>query len=210
MTRPGATSTVIGFHWSDCDIPTTLVQSRIAKKVEFLHKKYLALKKRTKRKNFDTMKAEFLKMMDALFDVATCKCEDSESCRCRKTRKTPQLERTFLQNQRTERTMVVAGRSVAILFRTSNGLDQCSLSTGLDWVETSKRRRVEECERIRVRSRSKSAAKKRRSLSEPQRIALTPREPRRRSRPLADEFCTFESESDSDKGSRSESRINNE
>jgi hypothetical protein len=42
-----------------------------------------------------------------LFDIASCKCVDSVSCKCAKEKKVPAEERQFLKDQRTVRKMMI-------------------------------------------------------------------------------------------------------
>ncbi|CAG4928614.1 unnamed protein product [Colias eurytheme] len=94
--------------WQSASIPTIEVRS-VIKRIKVYHEKYrILLKPYKSRKNVETYQARlklFKEEAQFLFDIAACKCENFNLCKCPKELKVPILERAFLIDQRTERKM---------------------------------------------------------------------------------------------------------
>ena len=58
-------------------------------------------------------RSEFQKAALKLFDIASCKCPDFDSCECTKEKKIPVLERAFLLDPRGDRRLQIGGEDGA-------------------------------------------------------------------------------------------------
>ena len=74
-------------------------------KLEVYYKNYKSVKNLPKTQNNDKKRELFLSESNRLFDIAICKCFDYKRCNC--TIRIPSREHEFLQDQRTERKMVI-------------------------------------------------------------------------------------------------------
>lgn len=86
----------------------------VVKRIVEYHNKYENLlksynKKTGKFKCSAETVASFKAKANTLFDVATCQYEPIEFCKCEKARKVPEIERPFLNDQRTGRIMMIGG-----------------------------------------------------------------------------------------------------
>jgi hypothetical protein len=96
--------------WEWASLPTIEIH-KIRERVLKDHEKVQALNKSFKRdqnsapgkKKLD----DYLKEIDALFDICPCKCKNYSYCKCSK--KVPQIEREFLKDQRGPRQMRMEG-----------------------------------------------------------------------------------------------------
>lgn len=102
--------------WRNASIP--IIEHRVVvKRIQEYHKKYRNLLKPYKaRKNVESYKKKIKKFVDEskrLFDIATCKCANQNVCVCERTRKIPTSERNFLNDQRSDKKMIIGGVDVA-------------------------------------------------------------------------------------------------
>lgn len=88
--------------------------------------KYFGVKKLTT----STLEAKLITFQndtDKLFDISSCKCASFDKCSCPNTKKVPEIERSFLLDQRTLRKMFIGA---------------------VDLKETEKMRKQKETERV--------------------------------------------------------------
>ncbi|VEN46785.1 unnamed protein product [Callosobruchus maculatus] len=97
--------------WNKCSIPI-ISYKKIVEKIKKLNTDYRNILKPYKgRKDVNSYKKKLddlkINWERNLFDIACCKCENFHSCRCSKERKVPIIERLFLTDQRTRRSMMI-------------------------------------------------------------------------------------------------------
>lgn len=97
--------------WLKASVPI-ISHKRVVEKVRLYHDKYKNILKPFKSRQHDG--SYLLKLRDfnldasiKLFDIAACKCLESQLCKCAKDKKVPQEERAFLMDQRTSRKMMI-------------------------------------------------------------------------------------------------------
>ncbi|KAF2892098.1 hypothetical protein ILUMI_14075, partial [Ignelater luminosus] len=104
------------------------------------HKKYNCLKKNIKSQaNKTCLEKSHLFRISAeklLFDICSCKCKDFKWCSCRN--KVPEIERSFLIDQRTSRKMIIGGVDVKTTLK----------------LQKTKERKEREAERLKTSGRS--------------------------------------------------------
>lgn len=97
--------------WKRASIPTVhhvTIVNQIKREYEKLNnilKSYSEARKGTE--SFKNKVTKFKKDASLLFDITYCKCKTFEACMCDMSHKVPQIERVFLQDQRTTRAMVI-------------------------------------------------------------------------------------------------------
>lgn len=95
--------------WKKASIPTvhhvTIINQvkREHEKLNNILKSYSETRKETT--SFKNRVVQFKNEACRLFDIACCKCKSFEECRCIIPHKVPQIERSFLLDQRTTRAM---------------------------------------------------------------------------------------------------------
>ncbi|XP_072400232.1 uncharacterized protein [Diabrotica undecimpunctata] len=99
--------------WIKASIPT-LSHKRIQDMIKNIYTEYQKLKRYTKTQqasnSYKEKICQFRNEYEKLFDIAACKCNMSGTlceCTCDKTKKVPQNERIFLQDQRSCRKMAI-------------------------------------------------------------------------------------------------------
>ena len=97
--------------WHTASLPFVSRQ-RIIQMIRTYNEKYMNLKKYIKMKTLSTATLEiklqtFQKDSQKLFDISSCKCVSFDKCSCPKPKKIPEMERTFLIDQRTLRQMCI-------------------------------------------------------------------------------------------------------
>lgn len=95
--------------WRKASLPT-VVHKRVVEMILQYNNKYQTIIKPFKGRNttFFTEKLETFKTdANRLFDICSCKCESKMLCKCDKSRKIPDLEFTFLEDQRNMRKMAI-------------------------------------------------------------------------------------------------------
>lgn len=97
--------------WKKSSIPVIPKKSVITKLVRYC-KKCRGVSKSSKRKNSKTVKNFSKEAFDRLFDICTCRCKDLNNCCCKRELKVPAREVAFLEDQRTERKMMIGGLDV--------------------------------------------------------------------------------------------------
>ncbi|XP_050309269.1 uncharacterized protein LOC126745454 [Anthonomus grandis grandis] len=96
--------------WKSASVPTVSHQRIVALIKEYQKKRKDLLKPYRQRKDVPSYKSKaehFVKDSQRLFDVAVCKCVDFQNCSCSKPNKVPLNERPFLQDQRSDRKMMI-------------------------------------------------------------------------------------------------------
>jgi len=103
--------------WMKASIPF-VSRTRIRQMIYKDHQREQVLTSRLKR---DKGKASFVKTVNVfkkslqrLFDIAACKCETASKCRCPVNQRVPELERPFLEDQRSKRVMVIDGVDIPV------------------------------------------------------------------------------------------------
>ena len=97
--------------WARASIPV-VSQTRVSQMIKSYHEKYRNLLKSKGRKGtqkYDSNLNTFRINSKQLFDIAACKCSDFARCECEKIKKVPIIEKAFLQDQRSQRQMVIRG-----------------------------------------------------------------------------------------------------
>lgn len=99
--------------WKKASIPVSSTNN-IVFMILKLHERCEKIKKsecNTKNaKSFKTSVETFRSdIVNSLFDICSCKCNDLEKCLCPPPRKVPQLEHEFLNDQRNLRVMIIGG-----------------------------------------------------------------------------------------------------
>ena len=89
--------------WIRVSIPI-VSHTQAIKVLRSYHDKYLKLLKSYKvRYKLETYKKQVkdfqTQAKESLFDIASCKCDDDNKCKCEKTRKVPNDEKPFLRDQ---------------------------------------------------------------------------------------------------------------
>ncbi|KAJ8931727.1 hypothetical protein NQ314_015325 [Rhamnusium bicolor] len=95
--------------WKKASLPT-VVHKRVVDMILQYNKKYQTIIKPLKGRNttFFTEKLETFKIdANRLFDICSCKCENKMLCKCDKNRKIPDMEWSFIEDQRNMRKMVI-------------------------------------------------------------------------------------------------------
>ena len=98
--------------WIKASIPA-VSHTRVLKLLRSYHDRYMKLlkpyKARRKQETYQKQLTDFqTKAKATLFDIAACKCDDIDNCKCDKSRKVPLNERSFLTDQRTVRIMFIS------------------------------------------------------------------------------------------------------
>lgn len=96
--------------WSKASIPI-VSNLRISQMIKVYHGKYRNLLRSKGRKGsdkFESNLATFKAEAERLFDIAACKCQNIAVCNCSKEKKIPVLEQEFLEDQRSNRKMVIS------------------------------------------------------------------------------------------------------
>ena len=91
--------------WIRASIPI-VSHTRVVKLLRCYHDKYMKLlkpyKARQKQETYKKQLKDFkTHAKNTLFDIASCKCEDDNNCKCERTRRVPTDEKAFLRDQRT-------------------------------------------------------------------------------------------------------------
>lgn len=97
--------------WRTASLPF-ISRQRIVQRIRTYNEKYKKIKKHLFRKAFPLTTLEmklktFQKDSKKLFDISTCKCVSFDQCSCPKSKRIPEIERTFLIDQRTFRQMSI-------------------------------------------------------------------------------------------------------
>lgn len=96
--------------WESASIPTVSTL-RVIQLLTKEYNEYLKLKRWPEKKrntNFDVRVQTFQnRITSGLFDIAACKCKLLTSCCCSQTNKVPPKEQDFLNDQRTDRKMII-------------------------------------------------------------------------------------------------------
>jgi hypothetical protein len=97
--------------WMKASIPV-VSHTRVLKLLRSYHDKYMKLLKPYKarhRQNKYKKQLNAFRMLAkvTLFDIAACKCDDDNNCKCEGNRKVSNEEKTFLRDQRTTRMMFI-------------------------------------------------------------------------------------------------------
>ena len=92
--------------WIKASIPTVST-NRAMYMLKVYHKKYMDIKKSIKKDGKKNKETFVNDAKSTLFDISSCKCANFSSCKCVKTRKVPEIEQSFLTDQRTLRNMVM-------------------------------------------------------------------------------------------------------
>ena len=91
-------------------VPTVSVQ-RIVKQLQMYHDKYQNImrsyKSRSETAHFKQKVKAFLDESNSLFDFSCCKCVNFANCNCTKEKQVPQIEQSFLSDQRGPRIMFI-------------------------------------------------------------------------------------------------------
>lgn len=103
--------------WKKASLPI-VSHARVLQMMRAYHDNYRSLLKPYKsRKNQPKYKDQLKKFENSsksrLFDICTCKCKDFTKCVCEKNKKVPKLEIEFLNDQRTQRQMVIGNIDIA-------------------------------------------------------------------------------------------------
>ncbi|XP_050301064.1 uncharacterized protein LOC126739426 [Anthonomus grandis grandis] len=96
--------------WKSASVPTVSHQRIVALIKEYQKKRNDLPKPYRQRKDVPSYKSKienFVKDSQRLFDVAACKCVDFQKCSCLKPNKVPLNEGPFLQDQRSDRKMMI-------------------------------------------------------------------------------------------------------
>lgn len=97
--------------WHTASLPF-ISRQRIVQMIRTYNEKYLKIKKYFGMKTLSTTTLEtkletFQKDSQKLFDISSCKCVSFDKCSCPKPKRIPEMERTFLIDQRTLRQMSI-------------------------------------------------------------------------------------------------------
>lgn len=106
-------ATKLKILWTKASIPS-VSHERVKKMIVDYHRKYKALLKHRKERigndNFRKKVDEFRSKADStLFDISTCKCSSFTDCGCDRMKRVPKEEQLFLEDQRTNRKMMIGG-----------------------------------------------------------------------------------------------------
>lgn len=94
--------------WQYTTIPV-IEHTSVFRLLKRLHDEYIVLAKSKNHKIFENVRKRFVdKNKNQLFNICTCKCEDSEKCTCPRNRRIPANEREFINDQKSARKMVFA------------------------------------------------------------------------------------------------------
>lgn len=103
-------STKVQKIWESASIPV-VSRNRIIQIIKIHYEKYLTLKRypnSKKNSSYNNKLKDFITLSSTeLYDIASCKCNSFDNCRCDKDSKVPVKERLFLLDQRSERKMVI-------------------------------------------------------------------------------------------------------
>ncbi|XP_050503662.1 uncharacterized protein LOC126882719 [Diabrotica virgifera virgifera] len=109
--------------WSRASIPT-IQQCSIIKRITSYRLKIRNLLKPYKQRSgvasYKKQLNDFRTQSKVLFDVAACKCLDLNNCSCDKVFKVPAAERPFLEDQRTQRRMVIGAIDITMSKKLQN------------------------------------------------------------------------------------------
>jgi hypothetical protein len=101
--------------WNKASIPVVSPE-RITHKLREYHKQYQNMLRGSQSKhtsaNYETKLTNFQEEGEKLFDIASCKCVHFADCTCKKEKKVPKAEQSFLIDQRTCRKMVIGNLDV--------------------------------------------------------------------------------------------------
>lgn len=98
--------------WHKSSIPVVsrrTMNAMLRKELDVVQKLNKSFSRDQQKDCFKNKLANYLENANKLFDVAACKCSDFLSCKCVFEKKVPRLERDFLIDQRTTRTMLMTG-----------------------------------------------------------------------------------------------------
>ena len=98
--------------WNSASIPTVSLK-RVEDMINNYHQKFKKfLYNYTARADtllYQTKLSDFRSQSKMLFDIAACKCLDFSACSCVSVKKKTRKEREFLQDQRTNKKMIISG-----------------------------------------------------------------------------------------------------
>lgn len=92
--------------WRKANI-SIICRQRIILLVKQYIKKYKSVLKCAHKTSFPVLVDIFKKKTRVLFDICSCKCEVTKSCKCPLPRKVPPEKHAFLLNQRSSRNMTI-------------------------------------------------------------------------------------------------------
>lgn len=113
--------------WKKASIPTIsdkAMTDLLKKELDVLQNLNKSYKRDKDKASFKNKLSSFSTRAQELFDVAACKCNDFELCRCEYSKKVPLIERDFLTDQRSTRKMQIGHVDLKVTSSLKKKLDR--------------------------------------------------------------------------------------